>query len=59
LTIVFPYEYNANENKLFEVQNLSFKPVPVEKKIEAVSRVIVGKKIQPVAKEIRVHRSYV
>jgi len=56
LTIVFPYEYNANENKLFEVQNLSFKPVSVEKKIEAVSRAIVGKKIQLVAKEIRVQK---
>jgi len=56
LTVVFPYEYNANENKLFEVQNLSFKPVSVEKKIEAVSRAIVGKKIQLVAKEIRVQK---
>jgi len=27
---------------------LSFKPIPVEKKIEAVSRVIAGEKIQPV-----------
>ena len=25
----------------------SFKPIPVEKKIEAVSRVIAGEKIQP------------
>ena len=36
---------------------MSFKPIPVEKKIETVSRVITGQKIQPVAREIGVHRS--
>lgn len=38
---------------------LSFKPIPVDKKIEAASKVVSGKKIQPVAKEIGVHRSSV
>ncbi len=38
---------------------MSFKPISVEKKIEAVSRVISGNKIQPVAREIGVHRSSV
>lgn len=38
---------------------MSFKPIPVEKKIEAVSRVISGEKIQPVAREIGVHRASV
>lgn len=38
---------------------MSFKPIPVEKKIEAVSRVIAGEKIQPVAREIGVHRASV
>mgnify|MGYP001049405621 CR=1 FL=1 len=36
---------------------MSFKSIPVEKKIEAVSKVVSGEKIQPVAKEIGVHRS--
>lgn len=38
---------------------MSFKSIPVEKKIEAVSRVVSGGKIQPVAREIGVHRSSV
>jgi len=38
-------------------ESLSFKPIPVDKKIEAASKVVSGKKIQPVAKEIGVHRS--
>jgi len=36
---------------------LGFKPIPVEKKIEAAFRVVSGNKIQPVAREIAVHRS--
>ncbi len=35
---------------------LGFKPILVEKKIEALSRVVSGKKILPVAREIGVHR---
>lgn len=38
---------------------MSFKPIPVEKKIEAISRVVSGNKVQPVAKEIGIHRSSV
>ena len=38
---------------------MSFKPIPVEKKIEAVSRVIAGEKIQPGARKTEVHRSSV
>jgi len=34
---------------------LSFKLIPIEKKIEVVSRVISGEKVQPVAREIGVH----
>jgi len=36
---------------------LSFKLVPVQKKIEAVSRVVAGEKVQPVAREVGVHRT--
>lgn len=36
---------------------MSFKPVPVQKKIEAISRVIAGEKVQPVAREVGVHRT--
>jgi len=36
---------------------LDFKSISVEKKIEAVSRVASGKKIQPVAREIGVYRT--
>jgi len=36
---------------------LSFKPVSVQKKIEAISRVIAGEKVQPVAREVGVHRT--
>ena len=36
---------------------MSFKSIPVEKKIKAVSRVVSGEKIQPVAREIGVHRA--
>ena len=36
---------------------MSFEPVPVQKKIEAISRVIAGKKVQPVAREVGVHRT--
>jgi len=36
---------------------LSFKPVSIEKKIQAVSRVVAGEKVQPVARDIRVHRA--
>ena len=35
---------------------LSFKPIPVEKKIEAVSNVVSRQKIQPVARKVGVHR---
>lgn len=35
---------------------MSFKPVSVEKKIEAVSRVVAGEKVQPVARDVGVHR---
>jgi len=35
---------------------LGFKLVPVQKKIEAVSRVVAGEKIQPVARDGGVHR---
>ena len=38
---------------------MSFKPIPVDKKIKAVSKVVSGEKIQPVAKEIGIHRSSV
>jgi len=38
---------------------LSFKSIPAEKKIEVVSRVVSGNKVQPVAREIGVHRSSV
>lgn len=38
---------------------MSFKPISVNKKIEAVSRVVSGEKIQPVAREIEVRRSSV
>ena len=56
MTIVLSYSIIPNENKLGG-SKLSFKPIPVEKKIETVSRVIAGQKIQPVAREIGVHRS--
>jgi len=46
-----------HRNKLWDVQSLSFKPVPVEEKIEAVSKVVSGKKVQPVAREIGVDRT--
>jgi len=36
---------------------LGFKPIPVEKKIEAVSTVVLREKVQSVAREIRVHRT--
>jgi len=36
---------------------LSFKPVPTQKKIEAVSRVVAGEKVQPVARKVGVHRT--
>jgi len=36
---------------------LSLKPIPVKKKIEVVSRMIAGEKIQPIAREVGVHRS--
>lgn len=36
---------------------LSFKSIPVEKKIEAVSKVMFGENIQPVAREIEIHRT--
>jgi len=36
---------------------LSFKPVPVQKKTETVSIVIAEKKVQPVAREVGVHRT--
>ena len=36
---------------------MSFKPVSVQKKIEAISRVIAGEKVQPVAREVGVHRT--
>ena len=36
---------------------MSFKPVSIEKKIQAVSRVVVGEKVQPVARDIGVHRA--
>lgn len=45
-----------DRDKLWEVQNLSSDPVRVEKKVEAVFRVIAGKKMQAVAKEIGAHR---
>jgi len=38
---------------------LSFRSIPVEKKIEAVYRIIKGKNIQPVAREAGVDRSSV
>lgn len=36
---------------------MSFKASPVEKKIEALSRVVSGEKIQPGAREIGVRRT--
>jgi len=36
---------------------LGFKPVPTQKKIEAVSRVMAGEKGQPVARKVGVHRT--
>jgi transposase-like protein len=57
LAIVVPYGYSANENKVGEAQSFSFKPIPVEKKMEAVSKAIAGDRIQPVAREIGVHRT--
>jgi transposase-like protein len=38
---------------------LSFKPISVGKKIEVVSKVLSGKKTQPVAREAGVHRTSV
>ncbi len=40
-------------------KSLSFKPIPIDKKIKAVSKVVSGEKIQPVAKEIGIRRSSV
>jgi len=37
---------------------LSFKPIPVEKKIEAVSRVIVGEDIQPSLSQYKVMKEF-
>lgn len=34
MIVVLPYGHKANENRLWEVQGLSFKPIPVEKKSE-------------------------
>lgn len=45
-----------NRDKLWEVQNLSFEPVPVEKKLEAVFRALARKKMQAVAREVGAHR---
>jgi len=36
---------------------LGFKPVPTQKKIEAVSRVVAGEKVQPAARKVGVHRT--
>lgn len=38
---------------------MGFRPIPVEKKIEVIYRVIKGEKIQPVAREAGVDRSSV
>ena len=37
---------------------MSFKPIPVEKKIEAVSRVIVGEDIQPSLSQYKVMKEF-
>jgi hypothetical protein len=36
--------------KGWEVQSLSFKPVPVERKVKVIYRVVKGEKIQPIAR---------
>ena len=36
---------------------MGFKSISTQKKIEAISRVIAGKKVQPVAREVGVHRT--
>ena len=46
-------------NKLWGVQNLGFKLALVQKKIEVVSKAIAENKIQPVAREIEVHRTFI
>jgi len=38
-------------------KTLNFKSVPVEKKIQAVSRVVAREKVQPVARDAGVHRT--
>ena len=39
------------------MQSLSFKRIPVERKIEVIRRVVNGEKIQPVARKIGAERS--
>ena len=38
---------------------MSFKPIPVERKIEVIYRVVKGEKIQPIAREAGVDRTSV
>lgn len=38
------------------MQSLSFKPIPVERKVEVICRVVKGEKIQPIAGEAGVDR---
>lgn len=37
--------------KGWEVESLSFKPIPVERKIEVIYRIVKGEKIQSIGKE--------
>ena len=36
---------------------MSFKPIPVERKVKVIYRVVKGEKIQPIAREARVDRT--
>lgn len=39
------------------MQSLSFKLIPVERKVEVIYRVVKGEKIQPIARETGVDRT--
>lgn len=39
------------------MQSSSFKPIPVERKVEVIYRVVKGEKIQPIAREVGVDRT--